>query len=279
MFTLASSSDCLLLVLAVLTVLVPICLSYRRNAVFLAKYAYLYSTYTLMSIIIIVLCLPRPKDPRNAVMGAKIMKPFNKMISLTWTIRGIQKLLKDRGCVVVLNHQSSVDVCTLMEIWSLLERPLPFITPKRSIMYSGPFGLAAWLIGSVFIDRRSKTSHAAMDGAGDLAREEKRALFVFPEGTRNGTKNLTMLPFKKGAFHVAVNSGLPIVPVVVSQYDFLDVRDWRFSNGEVVVEVLDAIDSEEYGKDGVEKLADVTRMRMLETLAALQRELNEKKTI
>ena len=43
--------------------------------------------------------------------------------------------------------------------------------------------------------------------------------------------------------------------------------------------MLDAIDSEEYGKDGVEKLADVTRMRMLETLAALQRELNEKKTI
>ena len=80
MFTLASSSDCLLLVLAVLTVLVPICLSYRRNAVFLAKYAYLYSTYTLMSIVIIVLCLPRPKDPRNAVMGAKIMKPFNKMV-------------------------------------------------------------------------------------------------------------------------------------------------------------------------------------------------------
>lgn len=42
-----------------------------------------------------------------------------------------------------------------------------------------------------------------------------------------------MLPFKKGAFHVALNSGLPILPVVISEYDFLDHKKKLFENGKI----------------------------------------------
>jgi len=45
-------------------------------------------------------------------------------------------------------------------------------------------------------------------------------LCMFPEGTRNGSA--TLLPFKKGAFHVAIASQTPIQPIVVSRYHFLD---------------------------------------------------------
>ena len=41
---------------------------------------------------------------------------------------------------------------------------------------------------------------------------------------RNGAKGLKLLPFKKGAFHVAIAAKAPIIPVVVSQYDFLDYK-------------------------------------------------------
>lgn len=50
---------------------------------------------------------------------------------------------------------------------------------------------------------------------------------MFPEGTRNNTGKL--LPFKKGAFHLAVASGCPIQPVIVSQYTFLGDR--HFDDG------------------------------------------------
>ena len=45
---------------------------------------------------------------------------------------------------------------------------------------------------------------------------------------RNSDKNLCMKPFKKGAFHVAINNKMPILPVVVSEYDFLDVNKMVF---------------------------------------------------
>lgn len=50
---------------------------------------------------------------------------------------------------------------------------------------------------------------------------------MFPEGTRNNTKKL--LPFKKGAFHLAVASQCPVQPVAVSRYSFLG--NFRFDSG------------------------------------------------
>jgi len=52
---------------------------------------------------------------------------------------------------------------------------------------------------------------------------------MFPEGTRNGSA--TLLPFKKGAFHVAIASQAPIQPIVVSRYHFLDDRKKVFNSG------------------------------------------------
>ena len=52
---------------------------------------------------------------------------------------------------------------------------------------------------------------------------------MFPEGTRNGSANL--LPFKKGAFHVAIASQTPIQPIIVSRYNFLDDRKKVFNPG------------------------------------------------
>lgn len=52
---------------------------------------------------------------------------------------------------------------------------------------------------------------------------------MFPEGTRNTTGKL--LPFKKGAFHLAIASGCPIQPVVVSRYTFLNDKERRFDDG------------------------------------------------
>lgn len=52
---------------------------------------------------------------------------------------------------------------------------------------------------------------------------------MFPEGTRHGGEDL--LPFKKGAFHVAISSQCPLQPIVVSQYYFLNSNQCIFDKG------------------------------------------------
>jgi len=55
-------------------------------------------------------------------------------------------------------------------------------------------------------------------------------LWIFPEGTRHNTGEIH--PFKKGAFHAAIRSQLPILPVVFSSYYFLSAKEKRFDSGE-----------------------------------------------
>ena len=53
--------------------------------------------------------------------------------------------------MLVLNHQSGIDLMAVMEIWPVLEKAAPIA--KKELKYAGPFGLACWLCGAVFIDR------------------------------------------------------------------------------------------------------------------------------
>ena len=77
-----------------------------------------------------------------------------------------------------------------------------------------------------------------MNKLGTDAKASGTKLIVFPEGTRNGSKGLKLLPFKKGAFHVALDAKLPILPVVISEYHFLDTSRMSFQPGNVTIKVL-----------------------------------------
>lgn len=90
---------------------------------------------------------------------------------------------------------------------------------------------------TVFIDRGNReTARAAFDGASRAMNEDKQSVYIFPEGTRSYTLHPEMLPFKKGAFHLAVQAKVPIVPIVVANYsDVLHVPSRRFTGGKVPV--------------------------------------------
>ena len=164
--------------------------------------------------------------------------------------------------MVLLNHQSALDTLALMEVWPLLGRLAP--VQKAALMYNGPFGLASWLIGGVFVERGAQRGRDAINKAGREAKVNNIKLAMFPEGTRNAAKADKLLPFKKGAFHVALDAKLPILPVVISEYDFLDHGRMRFSPGRVVIRALPPIDTDGYGKETIDDLVEVTRNKMLE---------------
>jgi lysophosphatidate acyltransferase len=87
-------------------------------------------------------------------------------------------------------------------------------------------------------------------------------LWVFPEGTRSQRPNL--LPFKKGAFHLANQGKIPIIPIVISSYNnFLDSKNKRWEAGNVHIKILPAVlVDKELSNEGVAELTERVRADM-----------------
>jgi lysophosphatidate acyltransferase len=89
---------------------------------------------------------------------------------------------------------------------------------KKSLQFS-PLGPFMFMSGSVFVDRgNSASARRSLEAAAATIKSEKVGLWAFVEGTRNNAEIPDLLPFKKGAFHLAVQGQIPIVPVVAENY-------------------------------------------------------------
>lgn len=238
---------------------------------YICRFMFLYLGFSFVSIFIILASLPRGRNIKNGPPAAKMMMSLNYWLGLTWSVEGTEHLSKDGGAVVLMNHQSSVDVMPMLEIWAHLKTGAA--VSKKSLLYVPMFGIASWLIGTVFVDRASKNAKNSINEAGADAAKNKLKLFFYPEGTRNTAKSLTLLPFKKGAFHVALDANLPIIPVIVKEYDHVDSKKMMFRPGHTVIRALPQIDTTQYTKETINELVELTRTRMLETL----QELGQKK--
>ena len=142
-------------------------------------------------------------------------------------------LNKTRPAIFIGNHQTELDVLMLGCIF-------PHhcsVTAKKSLKSMPFLGWFMSLSGTVFIDRANSTNaRHAMAGASEEITRERQSVYMFPEGTRSYAKEPMLLPFKKGAFHLAVQAGVPIVPVVVANYsDVLFVPGWKFKAGNIPV--------------------------------------------
>lgn len=136
-----------------------------------------------------------------------------------------------RPAVFIGNHQTELDVLMLGSIFP----KHCSVTAKKSLK-SWPFlGWFMSLSGTVFIDRKNVAdARQAMSGAATEIRDLRQSVYMFPEGTRSYSKEPMLLPFKKGAFHLAVQAGVPIVPVVTANYSHvLYLKSFVFNSGRI----------------------------------------------
>jgi 1-acyl-sn-glycerol-3-phosphate acyltransferase len=118
-------------------------------------------------------------------------------------------LVPDQPYVFMANHASSLDIWAVFRV---VPRRLRMIA-KKQLARIPLFGWAMWAGRFIFIDRQNGVAaRRTIDEAGRRIREGASVL-LFPEGTR--TRDGTLGPFKKGGFHLAVNAGVPIVPVAL----------------------------------------------------------------
>lgn len=220
-------------------------------------------------------CIPfyclSPLNVKNAIYTAYILKHVTKVLGITWELRGREYLAEDRGCVIVANHQSMLDILGMFNIWHVMEKCAP--VAKKEVFYVWPFGLGAWLSGVVFIDRlNSSKAHDQLNHASKLMKTDKTKLWLFPEGTRNSSRT-SLLPFKKGAFRVAITCQVPILPVVYSPYYFINDKKKIFGPGKMIIQALPEIPTKGLTLDDLDSLVERTRNVMSETYQSLLREV------
>lgn len=249
-------------------------LIYLLSASHVFRYYTKFLVFVFLSLISATIFVPlmlwRPRDYRNALLPAWGARQISKILGLKWELRGRENIIQDSGCVVLINHQSAIDLLVLAELWPVLQRCT--VISKREVFYLWPFGLACWLWGTIFIDRLN-VEHAqnTVNKTGETIRTKQAKLCMFPEGTRNSGADL--LPFKKGAFHVAIASQTAVLPVVVSHYHFLDSERHIFDKGSSIISILPPIRTEGLKKTDLDSLMSKTYSVMSEAYAQLSQEV------
>nr|CAI5869864.1 unnamed protein product [Callosobruchus analis] len=204
-------------------------------------------------------------------IASDFCKCISRIIGLKWILRGKEHLEKDQACIVISNHQSSIDILGMIDIWRVMDK-CTVISKSELLYYTGPFGLASWLCGLIFIPRlQSDKAKAIMNEAVEKIKLKKIKLWVFPEGTRRNEGKI--YPFKKGAFYMAISNQLPIVPVVYSRYYFLDKETKRFDYGEVIIHALPQIETKGLSMVDIEALMEKVHRIMSEKFAEINKEI------
>lgn len=179
------------------------------------------------------------------------------LIGLKLVVRGEEHLWSDRPAVFVFNHQSKADVVIIAR---LLRRDIAGVG-KREIRDIPIIGRTMELAGTVFIDRANAASAIeAMKPLVDAMRNEDKSVVIAPEGTRSVSPRLG--PFKKGAFHLAMQAGVPMVPIVIHNAgDVAPKGDFVFRPATVEVDVLPPVDTSDWRRETIEKhVAEVRAM-------------------
>ncbi|CAJ0582884.1 unnamed protein product, partial [Mesorhabditis spiculigera] len=178
-------------------------------------------------------------------------------------VRDYDKYMKPlKGpAIIVCNHQSAIDVYAMCAAFPKRGT----VMMKKSLQWIPFFNITSWLCRSIYIDRFNREK--AIEQVDECAKtilERNLKVWVFPEGTRY--REHGMLPFKKGAFNIAVKAQVPIVPVVVSCYKpFYSKKDRYFhSDGEVIIQVLPPVETKGIPLDEVPELGERIRKQMLE---------------
>jgi len=162
------------------------------------------------------------------------------LIGLDLHVTGHQHLWSHRPAVFVFNHQSKADVIIVSK---LLRRDIAGVG-KQEIKTETPLlGKVLEMGGVVFIDRANAASAIeAMSPLVDAMKKEGRSVVLAPEGTRTVSPRLA--PFKKGAFHLAMQAGVPMVPIVIRNAgDVAPKGDFVFRPATVEVVVLPPVDT------------------------------------
>ena len=190
--------------------------------------------------------LDRWSQLMNAVLGWKVHVDHR------------ERLLENRPAVVVGNHQSNLDAV----VWASFFPDSTVVVGKKQIGSIPVFGWLFRATNNILIDRdNSVRARASIEEAAARILREGLRVWMAPEGHRN--QRPEMLPFKKGAFHLAIAAQVPIVPLIVGPLTpLLDAPRLMVRPGTITARVLEPVSTLGLGEDDVDNLSARVRSAM-----------------
>lgn len=180
---------------------------------------------------------------------------------------GMENIDPNKAYVMVLNHQSMVDILSIYNL------PLVFKWVSKKEVYRIPIvGRLLWMHGDIVINRASaKEAMQLVHTKGMEWLKKGATVSIFPEGTRS--KDGEIHNFKAGAFILAKDAGVPILPVVLDGTSSLVRKGWMINWRNVItIKVLPEIPAEEVAERSIKEVMAQVHTDMVDALAEIRAE-------
>ena len=222
----------------------------------------------LLSFVAFVLCYPF--DKKRAVVH-KLSEWLTDIVfifapGMRREVIGVENIDPKQAYVVVLNHQSMVDILSIYNL------PLIFKWVSKKEVYRIPIvGQLLFAHGDIVINRASTKEAMQLVHTRGLEWLKKGAcVSIFPEGTRS--KDGEIHNFKSGAFILAKEAGVPILPIVLDGTNTMVRNGWLMNwRNKITIRVLPPVSAEDVQNRDIKDVMAEVRENMVETLAEIRK--------
>lgn len=161
--------------------------------------------------------------------GVWMMDVGRRVLGIDIEATGLDRLDPKTPFVFMCNHLSFLDGPLFMTV---LDRPVRAIV-KKFVFRTPVLGLGMWFSGYVALDREGAgAGRKSIARAARLIKERGYSFLIFPEGTRSWDGKA--MPFRRGGFYLALECGVPIVPVSIQgTYELMPRDKWMIRGGPV----------------------------------------------
>ena len=190
-------------------------------------------------------------------IGGRWAKILLALSGVKIEIIGAANIVPGRPYLLMANHQSDFDILICMA-----GIPVDFIwTAKKELFRIPVFGKAMRLSGFIEIDRKDHDKAINSLAQAEAKLREGISVATFPEGTRS--RDGRLLPFKQGMFYLAIQTGMPIVPVtIIGSGKIMSKKSWQVNRGAIVMVIDEPIDVHGYTIETRTLLMEKVRERM-----------------
>lgn len=206
--------------------------------------------FALLALLLVTIGTPRLA---SRIAGVAWSRMICYMTPVFVAARGREHIDRSQSYVIVANHQSVYDIVAL---YGWLGIDFRWVM-KQELRKVPMMGVACAKIGHIFIDRsNTKRAVESLDAAKQIITNGTSVIF-FPEGTRSKTGELGK--FKKGAFKMAVDLGLPVLPVTISgTRDIVQTKSLLIFPGRAAITIHPPVPTD--GKSAVELSKEVREL-------------------
>jgi 1-acyl-sn-glycerol-3-phosphate acyltransferase len=244
----------------------------RLRGVFLL--AFWFTAIALLAPFLIVLCMITKNENMIYSPVRFFVRLGLALVSVKVEVTGLELLDPNQTYIFTPNHQSLIEVPLFV---TYLGRNPAYLGKKEVFKYP-VFGAGIRLIGVIPVDRSN--SPAAVESAKAATENLRRgkSYVVYPEGTRS--KDGRLLPFKKGAFMMAIEAGVPVVPITISgATKIMPKAQVKVFPSTVHITIHEPISTAGYSKENVVQLMDRTREKVFSALGQDEAELSGAPTL